>query len=482
VGLGGLTALLALPTLGPLSTTLRLAKNLQGSNPAAAADPGNLLRPLRFVQTLGIWLGESHRVDPKNLSQTYVLIGVVAVCVALGLIWLIRRRAWALLTFVIVSVAVWALLTSRGTEWTNAKVLMLLSPVVMLIALVGAFRAFGKGRVEGVLLAGLVVAGVLGSDALAYHATGLAPTQRYKELRSIGQRFGGQGPTLMTDFDEYALYFLRNSQLNSPGYAFRGPMTLANGGAPQYGHSYDIDELSQQTVQEYRLIVMRRSPSWSRPPANFVQVWNGPSYEVWRRVGAPPTRHVGFGEWQQAVAMPPCRRIGELARSAVRDHGNLTVAERPPNILMRLGVASHSPNVVPVGDLEGMLQLVFAGPGKIEVGFRIPAAGRYRLWLGGDIDRPLHLIVDRQFVAAPTDMFGGDASKYLVATVTLKAGAHDLQIVRGGGGLGPGDNASSVIDGVIFEPVAAEQESMRTVEPPAWRSLCGRPLDWLEVG
>jgi hypothetical protein len=481
VALGGATVVLGLPTLGPLSTSLTLARSLQGSNPAAAADPGNLLRPLRFVQTLGMWLGESHRVDPRYLNQTYVLIGIVIACIGLGLIWLVRRGAWSLLAFVAGSFVVWDFLTKRGTEWTDAKVLMLLSPVVMLVALIGAFGLVGQRRIEGALLAGVVALGVLGSDALAYHATGLAPTERYTELGAIGQRFAGQGPTLLTDFDEYDTYLLRHSQVDGPGFAHHGAILLTGGAGPLYGHSYDVDQLTQQSVQRFSLIVMRRSPSWSRPPGNFALAWKGPSYEVWRRVGPAPRVHISLGGGLQPVATPPCHQIGDLARTAIRDGARLTAATRPANLVVDLTRAGHSANAIPLADSEGLPELAVVGPARIEVGVRVSKPGRYLLWLGGNVDRPLHVLLDGRLVGAPTEIFGGDANKYLVATLNLGAGKHDLQLVRGGGSLRPGDNASTVVDGVIFEPLAAERESLITVAPTSWRSLCGRPMDWIEI-
>jgi hypothetical protein len=478
---GGLTAVLALPTLGPLSKTTSLATSLQSSNHAAAADPGNLVRPLRFVQTFGVWLGESHRVDPKNLNQTYLLIGVVIVCLVLGLIWLVRRRAWTLLTFFAISVVVWAFLTSRGTEWTNAKVLMLLSPAIVLVALVGAFGALGRRRLDGILLAGVLVLAVLGSDALTYHATGLAPTERYTELRMIGQRFAGQGPTLVTDFDEYAIYFLRSSRVNALGYAHRGPMELAGGLAPVYGHSYDIDQIASQTVQPFNLIVMRQSPEWSRPPGNYALAWSGPSWQVWRRVGTPPLLHVGLGETEQAVGTAPCRQIGRVASVAARHRALLRIASREPNIAVNLAGAAHSPNAVPALDPEGVAEFIVLGPMRLEAPFRVSRPARYRLWLGGTVDRPARALLDGRVVGSPSDVFGGDNNKYPVAVVSLSRGRHELEMIRGGGGLAPGDNASTVIDGAVFEPVSAERESLSTLAPSAWRSLCGRPLDWIEV-
>ncbi len=478
---GGATALLALPTLGPLSRTLRLANNIQNTNAAAAADPGNLLRPLRIAQAFGVWLGESHRIDPRFLNQTYLLIGVVAVCALVGVLWLGRRRAWGLLAFVVVSFVVWEVLRRRGTTWTDAKVLMLFSPVVMLTALVGAFKIRGGRGVEGALVAGAIALGVLGSDALAYHATGLAPTQRYGEFIAIGHRFAGQGPTLLSDFDEYGLYLLRDMRVDSPGYAYRGVMTMADGSAPQYGHSYDVDQIAQSTLQQYPLIVMRRSPAWSRPPSNYAEVWSGPSFEVWRRVGPAPSAHLSLGEPEQPVAPARCAQVRPLARAARREHGRLAYAERAPNVVLNMAAATRSPSTLLLSDLEGQPQIAIGGPARVEMDFEVRRAGRYRLWLGGNVDRPMRVTIDGRLVGDPTEVFGGDANKYPVGTVSLKAGQHRLRLVKGGGSLRPGDKASTLIDGGLLVPVGAEHESVVSVAPGAWHSLCGRWLDWVEV-
>jgi hypothetical protein len=147
-----------------------------------------------------------------------------------------------------------------------------------------------------------------------------------------------------------------------------------------------------------------------------------------------------------------------------------------------MAAASHSPNAVPITDLDGLLEYLVQGPMKIEASFRIPREGTYRLWLGGNVDRPLRIVVDGRDVSAPTQIYGGDDNKYVAATLALRAGTHNLKLLRGGGGLGPGDNASTVVDGVELEPLSAENERLVTVAPTAWRSLCGRSLDWIEVG
>jgi hypothetical protein len=150
-------------------------------------------------------------------------------------------------------------------------------------------------------------------------------------------------------------------------------------------------------------------------------------------------------------------------------------------VLVNLASASHSANASLISDAEGVPEFAVFGPARIEAGFHTSAPGRYELWIGGAVDRPLHVLLDHRLIAAPTEQFGGDASKYIAAIVNVPAGKHDLQLVRGGGSLRPGDDAATVIDGVVLEPIAATHERVLSVAPSAWHSLCGRQLDWLEA-
>lgn len=477
------TALAALPTVAQLSSTLKLAEAVSGSDVQAASDPGNLLRPLKFIQTLGVWLGESHRVEPRYLNQTYVLMGVVLICIALGVVWLLRRRAWAVIVFVAGSLIVWAFLHHHGTTWTDAKLLMLLSPVVVFVALVGAFGVMRTRVFEGLVLVAALLIGVLGSDALLYHGTNLAPTARYTELDTIGARFAGQGPTLAPDFDEYDLYLLRKMGVDIPGVAYSGPFTFVGGTTKLYGKSYDLDAMALASVERFHMIVMRRSPAWSRPPSNFTLVWSGRFYTVWRRDGPSPLSHIPLGEGFTPSAVPPCREVRSIAGQAERAGAQITFAQRPLDVSVNLAVAAHSPTVVVSSDLEGRPQLGFGGPARVETSFRVDNAGSYEVWLGGDVDRPLHVFVDGQQVGAPSEQSGDDGNVIDVGRVRLTAGKHLVTLLRYGGDLLPDDIGSTVIDGIVLEPVGggAESETVRSVAPSAWQSLCGQSLDWIEL-
>jgi len=447
-GLALATAVLALPTLIALSKTLSLAEGVSSSNASAVSDPGNLLRPLRFVQAFGVWLGESHRVEPRYVNQTYLLIGVMVFCLFAGLIWLLRRRAWAVLAFVAISFLVREVLLRHGTEWTDAKLLVLLSPVLVLVAVIGAFRGISSRLPEKVLVVALVAGAVLASDAMAYHGTNMAPTGRYTELKSIGERFSGQGPTLTPDFDEYAIYLLRTMKPTGPGLAYPGPFNFVNGGRGAYGHSADLDALAPSSVQSFKMIVMRRSPERSRPPSNFKLVWSGRYYLVWRRDGPAPLVHLGLGTPDfQAASVAPCPTLHKLAGEATRDGAELAFAALPQNFVANMAIAAHSPSIGVTTDLEGRPQLGYNGPGAIETGVRVSKPGEYELWLGGYIDtRGLKVLLNGRLIGDPAGQSGDDGNMIYVKTLKLSAGNQLIRIVRGGGGLQPGNNAGSVIE------------------------------------
>lgn len=476
--------LAALPTAANFRNSLNMAESLSGSNAPLANDHGNLERALRFVQAFGVWLGLDHRTDPKYLFQTYLLIGIVIAATVIGAIWLIRRRAWPLVAFAALEFAVYGALVIRGTEWTDAKILMMLSPAVLFLAMTGAYSVLSVRRAEGILLAAVIGLAVFASDALAYHGTNPAPGERFKALAQIEDRFSGQGPTLLTDFDEYAFYMLRHMSVDSPSYAgaMRRNFVMADNTPELYAHSYDIDDIAEPSVQEFNLIVQRRSPRWSRPPGNFRLVYQDQFYDVWRKHGLAPLMHIPLGSGlQQPVGKASCKTVSSLARQARNAHVPLRYAHRQPNVVADLSKAFLSDAFLTV-DLEGLPQIDTSGPATIIVSVHVPAAGRYRLWIGGEVGRAVELRVDSRPVGTVSYQTGGDGNMINVARVDLAAGRHTIELIQGGGNLQPGSGQLATIDGVYLEPISGRSEAVTTISPARWRSLCDNPdLDWIEI-
>ncbi len=475
--------LLGLPTFGPASESLGLAKSLSTSNAAAVADPGNLARPLLLSQLAGVWLGGSYRVDPEYIGPTYFLIGLVAVAALFGLAFLVRRRIWTVLAFVAALAVVWLALTQRGTTWTDAKLLMMTSPVVVLVAAIGveSLRRGGR-RIEALALGGAIACGVLGSAALLYHDTNLMPTDRYEELLSIGDRFAGEGPALVPEFDEFTLYALDELAPSGPGFSAKPAelVTLADGSGTAYGGSYDIDQLDRAALAGYPLVVSRRRPDTSRPPSGYRLAQRGTYYDVWKRTEgeAEVLSFEPGGSGYLAAGVVPCERVRELAQQARVAGGTLRYAERPEVVVVDPAFARKLP--AGWGRLEGG-GVGLGSPGRVNQLFEIPRAGRYRVWLRGDFGRRVTISVDGREIGSAAEQSGNSGNYARPFDVTLDAGRHVLTIDRAGGGLEPGDGSPSRLLAVVFEPLPSGPPAVRELAPGDWRELCGRRVDWVEA-
>jgi hypothetical protein len=479
VGAGAIVALVcAWPTWIDLSGSLQVTQNI-----ASTTNPGNLGTPLRTVQVFGTWLSASYQILPTGgaLTLTDALIAITLIACLVGAVHVIRSRQYSLAGWLALMLAVWLAVTGYTTTWLDAKTLMLTSPVVVLLAwgCVAALRASPRRSVfrpTALLLAFALAGGVLASNAMEYHSSNLAPTARYDELASLNARFAGRGPTLFTDFDEYALYELRD--LDVGGVDFSYPPVALKGVAKGHGGAVDLDRVPPADLRAYPLIITRRDPAASRPPSAYSLIWQGTYYQVWaRRPGAPAAiAHVGLS----GASPVKCSRVQRLAQIA-RSHGAQLVAASPPD-LVRISVrrAHH-----PASWTRGLVGLVMKRPGRLWATFKVPHAGVWDLWLQGEIMRALRVSVDGQPLGSIGGQLGGNSlnpDTMAPLRAQLSAGRHLLSITRGGPSLAPGDGGSAVLARIFLTPAgAAGQETLR-VEPAAhWRSLCGHAYDWIEV-
>ncbi len=480
--LGAVLVVLGLPTVSRLSQSITLAKSFSTGNQLAVSDPGNLVRPLKTEQLLGVWLTGSHRVDPPGhwFGETYFLLGLAALAVVLGALWLLRRRQWTLVAWVALSALLWLVLTRRGTAWTDAKLLVLTSPVVVLLAGIGveSLRQAGR-RFEGALLGLTLAAGILVSNAFTYHDTNLQPTQRYEELLKIGDRFADDRPALVPEFDEFALYALPGLPPDGPGFSFKSPrlVTLRDGAPTPYGTSFDLDRIPLAALKEYTTIVKRRRPDSSRPPANYARVFAGRYYEVWRRMEAPRVLdHLPAGSGLQAAGRVPCERARRLAADARRDGAELRYVPRPRLVTIDPRKASRPAawgEAPPMG-------IGLSGPGVLRARATVPAGGRYRIWLKGDIGRRLELSVNGTPVGGVSGQSGNDGNYATPIEATLRSGRNSIAIERSGGSLRPGDNTPSLLRAIVLEP-AGGAAPLRSASPSDWAAACRGPVDWVEL-
>jgi hypothetical protein len=501
LGVAALALLIAAwPTWVDLPGALRVAGAI-----ATTSNSGNLGAPLRAIQALGVWLNGSYKLAPAGaaLTATHVLIALTLACALLGAAHVLALRAYALAGWLAATLLASLVVSESVATWADAKALVLTSPVVVLLAWagVGALRA----RVRAAAAAPLALAlagGVLASDALQYHSFDLAPTARYRELALVGSRFAGEGPTLLTDFDEYSLYELRDLDVGGPDFVYP-PRALA-AAAGGYGDRVDLSRVAPSALLRYPLIVTRRDPAAERPPAAYRLRWQGAYYQVWgRRAGAPAARaHVALS----GSAAAQCARIGAVAGRArdvragaagARGTGAHAAGERgvsaPAGATERL-VAAQAPELVRVRLARASRPrtwgherrgLVMSTPGRLSASFVLPRAGVWDVWVQGQLMPEVQLAVDGRRIAWIAGQLDGNSlvpDTVPPVAVPLAAGAHNVTVTRGGFSLAPGDGGSAVLDAIFLTPAHADPSgALRGAEPADWRSLCGRRYEWIEI-
>ena len=492
------SAVLAFPVLLTLATSLlvqSVALDTTTAGAKAGAELGHLARPLDPAQALGIWLSGDYRLLPDQLRLQQVISALTAVAVAVGGLWMVRRRAWGPLLLTVPLGAVTLYLLSRGSPYANSKVLMIASPAVLLLALLGAnaLREGGRWlRVAGGVALGLLTAGVLVSSALAYHEVSLAPYDRYAELLDINDRLAGQGPVIFNENDEFTEYFLRS-----------GPVWAE----PEWLHGYreepyevnalvdrtrrtsiktpaDPDDLALEYVLDARYMVLRRSPVTSRPPSAFERIWEGEHYTIWQNTGRPVEGHMVLG---RSVLDPAgeasCEEIEELIDETDVEDGRLAFVERPLGPVLELTEMNYSSAWGPYENYPGAL--TFQGPGAVQGTFDLDEAQRFRVWLEGSVSRAITVKVDGREIGRIDDHLNNPGAFLPVGEVALQPGEHQVRITMGGGTLAPGDAGYSIglrhIGPLVFSPPENATWEVETVAMEEWRSLCGRRLDWVEV-
>jgi hypothetical protein len=331
------------------------------------------------------------------------------------------------------------------------------------------------------VLAAAIAGGVLWSNALAYHEVWLAPRPRLAELQTIGHRFAGTGPTLMTDFELYGLrHFLRSMDPEGVSTTGRRPMLLTNGQIPGKGEHMDVDNLRLENLLVYRTLVLRRSPVASRPPSAFDLVSSGRYYEVWqRRPDAPQIlSHLSLGSTHQPGAKPDCATVTRLASLASRNKGRLATVERPTAVVQEL---AQPGGALSYGEDPAVLYL--RQRQTVDASIQVPASGDYGVWVGGSFRSRLEVTVDGREAGADRQQLNWPGNFAFLGAVTLDAGVHNVSVRYAGPDVfHPGSAGEPPFGtGPLVLAQGTADRPVQYVEPQDARTLCGKNLDWVEA-
>jgi hypothetical protein len=507
VGLG-LAGLLAIPSLLSFKTFFNVASTGQGSTGVGAIQLGQLSRRLPLSQISGVWLSGEYRSAIVS-HHAGLLTGIATVAILLAIVpcvvWAWRARQVAVLAAIGMVGLVMLVVFPRVSPYAQGKLLAMCSPLVVFAGMAGllglralpgrtsseahraghALKGTGKQAgwrgtgALGLILAAGVTFAILASDLLAYNHDRVAPTGRMEAIRQTGDHFAGRGLVLWNEFEEYAKYFARAARISVPFEALTPQQVELRVPTYFYGHYFDLDQELLPFVEKYPIIVTRRSPAASRPPANYKLVYENAYYLGWERMSKPEVlEHLPLQQIYSPSLPVDCTVLASMIAKAPHD-GRLVVAKAPE----LSGYEPLSDPKHPTGWTADPAQAgsVFtATPGRVEGELQAKRAGPYRVWVQGDFPRPLQVQVDGHTVGSVSG--SNTPGQWLqAATLELTPGKHLVALVRAPGRdhLGPGEWAVGTLGEVALQGEAPE----RIVELPLsrWHGLCGKQADWVEV-
>ena len=392
--------------------------------------------------------------------MTYALVVLVALAAAGGVAWAVRRRIWALPVYAAGAVISCLLFFPFVTPWIEGKALAMAAPAVPVAALAACAPLFASGRrVEGAVLATLVTGGVLWSNALQYHDVWLAPRAQLAELEGIGERFAGQGPALMTEFNPYGVrHLLRKVDAEGASELRIRPIPLRNGQLLAKAATANIDEFDQGALRVYRTLVLRRSPAESRPPSDYRLVSSGRWYDVWQRDGAASQvlEHLPLGDGATT------RRRAGLLRG--RSAGPCCGTGRPAGRgrAARDGRRAHERRAE-------------------DVTVDVPLGGGYGIWMDGSIRNRLKTAVDGVPLSDVRHHLDYPGQYTLLGMAELAAGEHVVELQHSAGGLLPGSGVEESPRGPLVLSLGTPDAPVTIVPVADARRLCGKRFDWIEA-
>lgn len=478
----GVMGLLAIPPLISFSAFFEIARTGQGATGPGAEQYGQLLRRLPVSQISGVWLSGEYRIaiasHPAALltatTSAVILLAIVpAIAVALS------RRDASLLAAAGMIGLVMLVVYPRVSPYAQGKLLAISSPAVVVVALAGMLALRGRRlKPAGLALAGVLTVGILASDALAYRHDRVAPTAQIEAIEQTARRFRGQGLVLWNENEEYAKYFARAARIDEPYEPFTPFQVQLIAPTSFYGHYFDLDQQTLPSIERFPIIVMRRSPAASRPPANYRLVYQNTYYEGWKRTSTPKViAHLPLQQTYSASARVPCAPLHSMVEGAP-EGSRLLVAHSPEERWFEPISDHRRPSGwTPDAEQPGLLYTPTDGRAEGAVSVR---GGDYSVWVQGEFPRPLQVEVDHRVVGSVSG--SNTHGQWLRAGVLhLTPGRHVLGVVRQGGydHFGPGESGVGTVGAVAV--AREEPERMRTLPPSRYRTLCGTKADWVEL-
>jgi hypothetical protein len=487
---GAVTVIASAAALSTARRFYNVASAVVSVKAPAGPSLGQLAHPLGLLQATGIWLDGNYFEPIRPGTHDQTLTTVAAWLIVALIVWALvtnvaRRRPEAFAALLPVAITT-AVVAPRVTPYADGKLLAILSPAVVLTAGLGLIGVWRRARPVAVVLGGALALGVGLSDAYAYHDDKPAPQARIAAIADADEHAPGSGPILFTELEEFAKSFDPAGRLDVGSEAITPRPAESLMPVDRFETFFDLDQLTPGYVQSFANIILRRSPAESRPPANFRLSYENRYYAVWTRDPAAPvpSAHLPLSGPSSAGATATCTAVEALVRDARTSGGptHLVAAELPPTLVFDVAAAHQraADNRSANWPLNGLTKgdVTVAGPGQVAGTIDVSSAGRYDVWVRGDLPRPIEIAVDGREVGTASGV--NTTGQWLAAgSVALAAGRATVRALAGGGSLRPGNGALGLLGPVAF--VRRVPEVLLPVPLSAARTLCGRQLDWIEV-
>ena len=241
-----------------------------------------------------------------------------------------------------------------------------------------------------------IAGGVLWSNALAYQEVNLAPRDRLAELEQIGERFAGEGPALMTEYEPYGVrHFLREADPEGASELRRRIDPAAHRQAAGQARAAPTSTNSQlgavcSSTGRWCCAALR-SQAARRPSTRWMS-----ARPLLRRLAAPggsarrSSAHVA--RRRPATDRPAELQRGTRPRSIRRSRRAPGGRDHPIDADHRLAEPGAAPTRVAARSRAGRQHLPDAG--QTDPSVPITAPGRYGIWVGGAFRRELDVQVD----------------------------------------------------------------------------------------
>ena len=185
--------------------------------------------------------------------------------------------------------------------------------------------------------------------------------------------------------------------------------------------------------------------------------------------------HRAFGSSLNPVAVPNCAVIQRVADRAAPD-GEVVAAKREPNAIAAL--TQHPDDWVPDPVNQTLTPL---SDGSASGSVSVPAAGRYRVWVGGSARGKVSVEVGEQAAGSARGQLNNDGQFIQLDELDLQAGELPVTMAyERGGSLRPAVGSYPFgIGPVLLEPLdGGEIVRLRPIDA---QEICGSSLDWIEA-